>query len=157
MRTIAVKNKFEMSSFGPDFSAVGAIVTDVFAAEGHQRPRFPHSHLRSDPSLSHPDGMSRDDWTAYDPRPRLSETHCMDCISECRQPSCPAMERTEQCTDQCVVIPCHDLSHVDLPCEDIDWEQDCDSACEGVPDCSGCTGYEDLVRFTVSIIFDQCR
>jgi hypothetical protein len=110
--------------------------------------RFAHSDLRSRSSeaASSMSSQLHHQTTAGTP-PSLSTFACKECATECKQPSCPAVELTDQCTDQCVVIACHDMTHGELPCSGIGTgvDQQCDLVCDGIADCVDCTGYEDLV------------
>lgn len=72
---------------------------------------------------------------------------CMDCATECSQPSCPSVVKaiTAQCTEQCVLIPCDDPQHAsELICIEKETHDHCDMACDQVQDCADC-GWDDLV------------
>jgi hypothetical protein len=69
---------------------------------------------------------------------------CAECVTDCQEP-CSVVEMTSQCTDQCVVIACHDPDHGDWNCQEGHAILPCDLTCEDSKDCSDCAGLEDFV------------
>ncbi len=41
---------------------------------------------------------------------------CEECVQECEESACD-LQLTEQCTDQCVVVPCNDAHHKYAACD----------------------------------------
>ena len=68
---------------------------------------------------------------------------CAECVQECEDGACD-VELTEQCTDQCVVVPCHDAHHDFAPCETGSFGSSCDLMC---PDDTDCSALENFVSF----------
>ncbi|KAI0763800.1 hypothetical protein BD413DRAFT_606495 [Trametes elegans] len=67
---------------------------------------------------------------------------CEECAQECDGASC-AVELTDQCTDQCVVVPCNDAHHESPACEEILGGAACGKDCLGEVDCSS---FDELFR-----------
>ena len=59
---------------------------------------------------------------------------CEECVQECEEGSCD-LRLTEQCTDQCVVVPCNDAHHGYVPCEEANVVAGCDIMCTDDPEC----------------------
>ena len=60
---------------------------------------------------------------------------CEECVQECEQGTCE-LELTEQCTEQCVVVPCNDAHHGLAPCEAANAIAGCDIMCTDGPECA---------------------
>jgi hypothetical protein len=60
---------------------------------------------------------------------------CEECALECKQGACQ-LELTEQCTDQCVIVPCNDPHHGYTSCEVANALAACDVICTDGPDCN---------------------
>lgn len=69
---------------------------------------------------------------------------CLECVSDCSEPSCSADEITPQCTDQCVVIACTDPTHSEMACHDSE-NSHCGLVCDGSLGCTDCTGFDEFV------------
>lgn len=59
---------------------------------------------------------------------------CEECVQECEDGSCD-LELTEQCTDQCIVVPCNDAHHGYASCETANAIAGCDIMCTDGTDC----------------------
>ena len=122
----------------------------------HPRRRFAPSDLRSRPRVSfhQTTGMTSQSYLDETAPAMLSAIPCRDCVTECTQQPCPgpAVELTAQCTDQCIVIACHDPTHDESPCPGTGAEHQCDLLCDGIAECMDCTGYQDLVRCVRSYV-----
>lgn len=72
---------------------------------------------------------------------------CEECVQECEQGACHLNELSEQCTDQCVVVPCNDAHHGFLTSG---YGAPCEIVC---PDNTNCppTDLESFVRFSSCI------
>ncbi|KAG2129088.1 uncharacterized protein EDB93DRAFT_1183374 [Suillus bovinus] len=67
-------------------------------------------------------------------------------MNECKEPACPILEMTSQCTDKCVVVACNDPTHPEPSCHIADGDMICDSACVPDEDCGDCSGLEELLQ-----------
>ena len=75
-----------------------------------------------------------------------TETTCDECVQECEDGECQGVELTAQCTDQCVVVPCHDTHYGYIPGhpdEALSYDLMCLDSTE-------CGSLNNLVRLTVS-------
>ncbi|EKM49933.1 uncharacterized protein PHACADRAFT_166508 [Phanerochaete carnosa HHB-10118-sp] len=59
---------------------------------------------------------------------------CEECVQVCEQGTCE-LSLTEQCTEQCVVVPCNDVHHDYSLCEAANAIAGCDIMCTDGPDC----------------------
>lgn len=60
---------------------------------------------------------------------------CSECVQECEDGACDSL-LTEQCTEQCVVVPCNDAHHELPPCDASSVPGSCDIMCVDDTDCS---------------------
>lgn len=67
---------------------------------------------------------------------------CDECVVECEEGECE-LELTEQCTDQCVVVPCHDVHYPS--CDDASDKLSCDMSCLDDADCSALDNFVCLI------------
>lgn len=77
---------------------------------------------------------------------RYKSPAAVEC-ADCHQ-VCPAVanELTSQCTDQCVVVACHDPTHdVPLDCTSHENSGRCDLGCDSATDCLDCSGFDAFV------------
>lgn len=59
---------------------------------------------------------------------------CDECVQECEQGTCE-INLTEQCTEQCVVVPCNDAHHDYHTCEAANAIANCDIMCTENKEC----------------------
>ncbi|KAK0188758.1 hypothetical protein F5146DRAFT_932548 [Armillaria mellea] len=74
-----------------------------------------------------------------------SDQTCVHCLQECSEDVCAqrSLEMTSQCTDQCVVVTCNDLTHgsASVNCDESDH---CDFICDGATNCPDCSGLDEF-------------
>ncbi|KAJ3558577.1 hypothetical protein NM688_g839 [Phlebia brevispora] len=76
-----------------------------------------------------------------------SSPTCDECVQECEEGDCD-VQLTEQCTDQCVVVPCHDTHHGLAPCDPTSSDI-CDFTCV---DGTGCGALDNFVGRSHSLL-----
>ncbi|PBK60514.1 hypothetical protein ARMSODRAFT_1090359 [Armillaria solidipes] len=76
-----------------------------------------------------------------------SDQTCVHCLQECSEDVCAqrSLEMTSQCTDQCVVVTCNDLTHgsASVTCDESDH---CDFICDGATNCPDCSGLDEFLQ-----------
>lgn len=77
---------------------------------------------------------------------------CTECVTDCREPSCP-VDMTPQCTDKCVVVACNDTSHSEMSCHGGGADPHCNVVCNHDSGCTDCTGFEEFVSHQQFLVF----
>lgn len=74
----------------------------------------------------------------------LEEEDCTECLVNCQDPACVS-ELSQQCTDDCFIVPCDDPNHSAL-CMD----EDCAALCDSSADCS--FTHRPVCRFNIILM-----